>query len=483
MGIPSKAQLSSAFQSKDSFLEFIRVPDAPAGQTTVGKGRWSNRDLEPTPMEEYYAANLLSVCFRCMFGSAWEDWANTLPASAATSSKQILCFFLIWFVEAPLVFVHPNKIHWLYSLQGVILPISTLGLFGWCMANGAGFESLKLANEMGEAAKATTSLGWAIMNGINVILGTLSPMLVNQPDLARYCKNTRDAGWVQGLALFCSKLLVFFLGLAATVSIQGVWGVAYWNVWDLLDAILDHYWTAAARTAVWLVSMTFILSCIGTNLGANSLPFGADIATFAPRYISIVRGQVICAILSIVVQPWQLLVNAAKFLTFLGSYNIYMAPICSVWMVDYLFVRKGNLHTPSLYDGRKGSLYWFWSGVNWLGVVAWACGMVTGLPGLVGALQPGSVSQAAIDLYKMGWLLSFFTAGTIYFILRLLVPVRIHPPAYESMPVSFEFMAKNGREGFFDGEREEGIAVSTNGSDIETADAVTTKTEKTSDEK
>jgi NCS1 family nucleobase:cation symporter-1 len=52
MGIPSKAQLSSAFQSKDSFLEFIRVPDAPAGQTTVGKGRWSNRDLEPTPMEE-----------------------------------------------------------------------------------------------------------------------------------------------------------------------------------------------------------------------------------------------------------------------------------------------------------------------------------------------------------------------------------------------------------------------------------------------
>lgn len=406
-----------------------------------------------------------------MIGSPWINWENTLPASAAVTSKQILCFFIVWLIQAPLVFVHPNKIHWLFTVKGVILPVATFGLFGWCMANGTGISSLELANEANAATRAAVPLGWAIMTGINVILGTLSPMLVNQPDLARYCNNTRDAGWVQGLALFCSKLLVLFLGLASTVSIQGAWGTAYWNLWDLLEAILDHHWTAAARTAVFLVSASYILAAIAVNLGANSLPFGSDIASFAPKYITIVRGQVICAVLGIVIQPWQLLANAGKFLTFLGSYNIYMAPVCSVWIVDYLFIRKGNLHTPSMYDGTKGSLYWFWSGVNWVGVVAWTCGMVMGLPGLIGDLEPGSVGIAAVRMYNMGWLLSFFTAGTVYYVLRLFIKAEIHPPAYQGVPTTWEYMAREKREGFYDGERESGSDVITShSSDIETAD-------------
>jgi NCS1 family nucleobase:cation symporter-1 len=65
------------------------------------------------------------------------------------------------------------------------------------------------------------------MDGINVIMGSLSPMLVNQPDLARYCRKPRDAGWLQGAAVFVSKVVVFFLGLASTASIQGKWGTAY----------------------------------------------------------------------------------------------------------------------------------------------------------------------------------------------------------------------------------------------------------------
>lgn len=413
-----------------------------------------------------------------MFGSAWENWENALPESAAVTSKQLLCFFIVWFIQAPLVFVHPRKIHWLFTVKGVVLPIATLGLFGWCMANGAGSKSLDLANQAGAAARSTVPLGWAIMNGINTILGTLSPMLVNQPDLARYCKNTRDAGWIQGIALFCAKLLVLFLGLASTASMQGVWGEAYWNLWDLLDAILDHHWTGGARTAIWIVSFAYILSCIASNLGANSLPFGSDIASFAPKYINIVRGQVICAVLGVVVQPWQLLLNAAKFLTFLGSYNIYMAPICAVWIVDYLFVRKGNLHTPSMFDGNKGSLYWFKAGVNWVGVLAWTCGMVTGLPGLIGALNPGSVSQTAVNLYKTGWLLSFFTAGTVYFLSCLVAKAKVYPSGYESMPRTWEYMAKEKREGFFDGEREEGMVISSNSSDVETANVTPNKGEK-----
>jgi NCS1 family nucleobase:cation symporter-1 len=51
----------------------------------------------------YYGANLMSTMLRCIFGHIWANWENTLPLSADVTSKQLLCFFLVWFIELPFV--------------------------------------------------------------------------------------------------------------------------------------------------------------------------------------------------------------------------------------------------------------------------------------------------------------------------------------------------------------------------------------------
>lgn len=66
-----------------------------------------------------------------------------------------------------------------------------------------------------------------LQNGINVIMGTLSPMLVNQPDLARYCQKPWHAGALQGIVAFTAKVLVLFLGLASTAVLTPTLGKAY----------------------------------------------------------------------------------------------------------------------------------------------------------------------------------------------------------------------------------------------------------------
>lgn len=175
---------------------------------------------------------------------------------------------------------------------------------------------MDIASKAGELSSSVTPLGWSIMSGINTIFGGLSPMLVNQPDLARYCKKPRDAGFLQGLCVFFPTVLVFFLGLASTTSIQIKWGTAYWNVWDLLDVILDHHFSAGARTGVFFIALTFFFGVFVTNVGANSLPFGADMAGLIPKFLTIRRGQILCAILGVVVQPWQLMANASAFLRY-----------------------------------------------------------------------------------------------------------------------------------------------------------------------
>lgn len=54
-------------------------------------------------IQSFYGANLVSLCFRCIFGDAWHSWPNSLPASASVTSKQLLGFFLVWLIEFPFV--------------------------------------------------------------------------------------------------------------------------------------------------------------------------------------------------------------------------------------------------------------------------------------------------------------------------------------------------------------------------------------------
>lgn len=287
-----------------------------------------NSDLfDADGVQTFYGANMLATCFTCMFGSAWKNFANALPLSASVTSKQFVCFFIFWLIEFPFMFVHPRSIHLLFTIKGIIMPIVVFALFGWCMAHGSGISAI--GNKLATPAKGVP-LGWSVMAGINAVMGTLSPMLVNQPDLSRYCKKVSDAGWHQGVAVFVAKTLVFFLGLATTASIQGAYGTAYWNIWDLLNAILARNWTPAGRTAIFLVSFFFLFATLATNLASNSIPFAADTSALLPRYFTIRRGQVMCAIIGFALVPWKLIASAQAFLSFLGSYGIFMAPLCSV---------------------------------------------------------------------------------------------------------------------------------------------------------
>ncbi|KAF1931164.1 uracil permease [Didymella exigua CBS 183.55] len=407
-------------------------------------------------IQTFYAGNILSVMLRCIFGSSWENFPNTLPTSSNVTSKQLLTFFMAWLMEFPFMWVHPKNIHYIFTVKGVVMPIAAFAVFGWCMANGGGLGSIDLASVAGQSTASVTPLGWSIMSGINTIFGSLSPMLVNQPDLARYCKKPRDAGPIQGVSVFIASVIVFFLGMASTTSIQAKWGVAYWNVWDLFEVILDHYFTAGARAGIFFAAFAFYLGVFTTNFGANSIPFGSDMTGLFPKWLTIRRGQILCAILGVVVQPWQLMANASAFLSFLGSYSIFMAPLCAVIIIDYFIVRKGNVHVGSCYIGNKSGLYWFWSGVNWLGAAAWLLGTVMGIPGLIGQYQPQIISNAAKYMYMMGWLLTFFTSAAVYYIATLFVKPRIFPSGFETTALKWEWLANEGREGFFDGERDDG---------------------------
>lgn len=127
-------------------------------------------------------------------------------------------------------------------------------------------------------------------------------------------------------------------------------------------------------------------------------------------------------------------------------------------VVDYWIIRRGNLHVPSLYIVAEGAPYTYYHGWNFRAVAAWVAGVAFTVHGLADSLHPGSVSSASSNMYKLGFLLSFFMGCAVYYVLCLVWP----PPVYPSSTspdaqgsMKFEFMAPS--EGFFPDETVDSI--------------------------
>jgi len=120
-------------------------------------------------------------------------------------------------------------------------------------------------------------------------------------------------------------------------------------------------------------------------------------------------------------------------------------------MIDYFVVKRGNIHTHSLFDPNPGSLYYYTKGWNLKALACWVSAAAFGIPGLIGAYHPSWVSEAARHIYQTGWVVCFVVALTLYFVINLAFPAKVFPSGCEVGSKSFEGLAES--EGYLDGER------------------------------
>ncbi|KAL1893324.1 hypothetical protein Sste5346_006501 [Sporothrix stenoceras] len=394
--------------------------------------------------QSYYAGQLMSVLLRCAFGSKWTNVPNHLPKSAGNTTQGITAFFVFWFIQLGFMLIHPSRARWLYTIKSVLAPPVLLATFAFIVGKTHG-----LGDTHALQTKVLTSSGvaWAFLTGVNSVSGSIIPEVTSNPDLARYAKHPRNTTWPQWIGLVIAKSLCTFLGIASSSAVKTLWGTAYWNIWDLYNAILDHYWHAGARTAVFLACTIQILAVVATNLASNALPVGSDLSGLFPRYFNIVRGQVLCAVLALATVPWKIVASAASFLTFLGSYVCFLSPLVAIMIVDYFVIRKGNVHIPSLYNGAPSSPYWYNGGFNIRAFVAWAIGVAVVINGLAGSFHT-NYNAGSKHLYSLGLVLSFTVGGLLYYVFNKIWPINIYP-AYHSGEDAKTFETMKQSDGYF----------------------------------
>lgn len=374
-------------------------------------------------VQSYTAGQCIALILSSIFPS-FHQLRNTLPESLPMTLKQFIGFIIYHAISIPFLTIPPEKLKIPFRF---ISPISAITVFGTAIgsmvhAGGAG-ELL----HVGSSVPSGAALGMAWMHGINSIINANAVGLANQPDFSRFVQTPGQQVWGQVVSIILLGTVIPLFGLLGTSAAASSYGdVATLNLWNppaIIAQWLAEDYNARSRAASFFASFGFLVSTLGLNTIDNGISGGMDLAGVWPKYINIRRGTFIIAVISILIQPWQILKNAGVFLNVLGSYGLFLGPMIGVFTCDYFFVRQQKLKLWDLYHATEESVYWYTKGFNWRAIVAWICGFVPGITG-VASVNPATTGlpSGAIKVFQISFIIGYPIAFIIYYGLSYFFP-------------------------------------------------------------
>ncbi|KAI1082723.1 NCS1 nucleoside transporter family protein-like protein [Whalleya microplaca] len=365
---------------------------------------------------------LVAVCLTAIWPS-FAKMRNFLPESLPTTGDEFVGFIVFWVLSTPLLCIPPEKFKIPFLVTSIYCGLAMLSMMIWALATAGGVGPLWNTGVAIPEGSAWNS-SWLMMAGINQLIGGIAAGITNGSDFSRYARGwqsyvigSTSSGWVTGT-------LVCFIGLVTTSAAQKIYGEVYWNPPDLLMTMMENGdGTSAARAGVFFLAFGFGLTSMFENICGNAVAGGIDLAGLWPRYINIRRGAVITFVAAWIVQPWQLVNRATTFIQVLSSFSVFLSPIIGLMATDFYLLRGRKIRLSHLYRNRDTS-YWFWNGMNWRAVVAWICGWIPTIGGLIVTVnQDTNAPRSLHELYFMAFLIGFFISGTLFFGLNKLFPV------------------------------------------------------------
>jgi nucleobase:cation symporter-1, NCS1 family len=224
-------------------------------------------------------------------------------------------------------------------------------------------------------------------------------LLLNVCDFSRFSPDQRAVTKGNFWGLPVNGLAFILLVVICTVGGHSVYGRMFTDPTDLLAA-------GGNPVLIAVGAVMFVFATMGVNIIANVISPAYDLANVFPKAIDFRRGALITSWLALLVMPWKLYESTATIQYFLGSLGAVLGPLFGIMMVDYYWLRRGNLAVASLYSEDPAGPYFYRKGVN---------------PKAVAAFVPASVLSILLALLPQlhsvsayGWFLGSGFAALVY---------------------------------------------------------------------
>ncbi|KPI36855.1 Uridine permease [Cyphellophora attinorum] len=329
-------------------------------------------------------------CVKVFLTAIWPSFANvnTPLANGTMTTGDFASFIIFTILYLPLCWIKPEKykIPFLVSCSIVIPTIFVSLIWFTAKAHGAG----ALVSDVGSAGVVQahgSHLGWMMVLGICTNISSISVHIFVQSDYTRYARKPKDQLLAQLIMVPSGTIVVALIGILCTSCAAQLFPEQ-----EVFTALQEHYDNSSrSRAAVAFAMLAFGVAQFGMVVANNGVSAGIDLAALFPRFFTIRRGMLCMAALSFVIQPWQLLNGASKFLTVLGGYGVFLGPMTGVMFADYFLLRKRQIKLSDLYNDSSSGIYRYWKGLNWRAPVAWAMGVWPTLPGFAQFVQHGAL--------------------------------------------------------------------------------------------
>lgn len=250
---------------------------------------------------------------RAIFPS-FKNMANTLPASAAITTQNLIGFLVFMAVYVPsFCFIKPHNLRWgLYPAYIAVFSTFT-GILIWALVSNGGTGSLISSSiPITKSEKA-----FRFIQCVSSISGNWGASSDRYSDYTRFEKK-RHTSLVGLLALPVVICLSVTFGALTTTATTHMYGTTQWNPILLLSSLQDHSYTPACRAGTFFVGLALWLSQTILNLSLNTIPCGMDLSAVFSRYLTNRRAGIILCIITLIVQPWRFLSQARIFLTIMN---------------------------------------------------------------------------------------------------------------------------------------------------------------------
>jgi NCS1 family nucleobase:cation symporter-1 len=376
---------------------------------------------------------LLTVYF-----TSW-DALPKLPV-LGINAPQVVCFLLFWALNIGIVWRGMESIRRVEDWGAPLLLVIGVALLGWAYVKAGGFGPMLSA----PSRFASNAEFWAVFfPSLTAMVGYWATLSLNIPDFTRLARSQRDQMLGQALGLNTTMPLYAFIGVAVTSAAFLLFekdpntfaGFASWTgapadfkkqLWD--PVFLLSQFPNALVIAVSMFSLT--LATLTTNLAANVVAPANSISNLAPRHISFRLGGLITGLIGIVMMPWKLLENPARYIDgWLIGYSALLGPIAGILICDYFLLRGARLELPELY--RPKGAYQYQGGFNIAAVMALALGITPNVPAFlvkIDVLKAENVGPLWMNLYSYAWFVGFAVAFGVYLALGRAGPLASPKP-------------------------------------------------------
>ncbi|KAH3902442.1 probable Thiamine transporter [Saccharomycodes ludwigii] len=346
---------------------------------------------------------------------------NTLPDNIAMTTKQVIGFMIFHVICAFTYLMKPYKMNYLLIWSSAACCLAMLGMVIYLTHKaggpGTGFKDVKQTSHGSEFA-------WNFIYLVSYWYGSVSPGSTNQSDYSRFASSKRKIWLGTICALFIPTIIIPVFGIIGASTCQKLYNESYWMPMDICEKWLFDSYDPAGRAGVFFCGLAFTVSQIGYTVSSCGFASGMDLSGVLPKYIDIMRGALITAVISFACQPWNFYNSSSTFLTVMSAFGVVMTPIISVMICDNFLIRKQQYSVSQAFI-VKGE-YYYTKGVNWRAIFAWIAGMAPGLPGIAWQVNNNYfTNKGIVNFYYADNITSFLISFFTYWGLCLIFPVKI----------------------------------------------------------